>query len=132
MQYSIRVYWSEEDGVYVARCPEFPGIATHGDTAEEAVAECEVAISGAIEVYEEEGWPLPSPQLAQHYSGKLSLRLGSSLHAQVANAAQADGVSINSYLQVAVARYVGFKPAKRGKGGLSGKARKSAQQRARA
>ncbi|MFQ5551052.1 MAG: type II toxin-antitoxin system HicB family antitoxin [Gemmatimonadales bacterium] len=129
MQYSIRVQWSEEDSVFVARCPELPGIAAHGDTPEEAVAECEVAISGAIEVYAEEGWVLPSPNLAQNYSGKLSLRLGSSLHAQVAEAAQADGLSINSYLQVAVARYLGRSTTlgKKGRGSASKKSRRRAE-----
>lgn len=107
MQYSIRVNWSVEDGVYVARCPEFSGIAAHGSTAEEAVVECEDAISGAIQVYENEGWELPSPAFAPQYSGKLNLRLGTSLHQQVAERAQADGVSINSFLQVAVSRYLG-------------------------
>ena len=129
MQYSIRVNWSVEDDLYVARCPEFSGIAAHGSTAEEAVVECEDAISGAIEVYENEGWELPLPAFAPRYSGKLNLRLGTSLHQQVAERAQADGVSINSFLQVAVSRYLGqemkagptAEPSKRRSGRKSGR-----------
>lgn len=125
--YSIRVQWSEEDQVFVARSPEFSGVAAHGCTAEAAVAECEDAIAGTIEIYEEEGWDLPDPEFAPRYSGKLSLRLGASLHEQVAERAQLDGLSINSFLQVAVARYLGqgIKATSSGKSVRIAKRRKS-------
>lgn len=83
MEYNIRVTWSEEDKLYIARCLEFRGIAAHGDTPEEAVGECAVALEGMVEAYTERGWELPAPFPVHSYSGKLSLRIGASLHEQV-------------------------------------------------
>ena len=33
-KYEIIIYWSNEDGVFVAEAPELPGCAAHGDTQE--------------------------------------------------------------------------------------------------
>jgi SOS-response transcriptional repressor LexA len=59
--YSFNVFWSEEDEAYIAVCPEFPGLSAFGETAEQALAEIEVALDMAIETYQEEGWTLPEP-----------------------------------------------------------------------
>lgn len=107
MDYNIRVTWSEEDELYIARCLEFRGVAAHGDTPEEAVGECAVALEGMVEAYTERGWELPTPFPVHNYSGKLSLRIGASLHEQVADRAQEEGLSINSLLQQAVSYYMG-------------------------
>jgi mRNA-degrading endonuclease toxin of MazEF toxin-antitoxin module len=34
-KYQIIIYWSEEDGVFVAEVPELPGCAAHGQTTDE-------------------------------------------------------------------------------------------------
>ena len=36
-KYEVIIYWSNEDGVYVAEAPELPGCAAHGDTPEAAL-----------------------------------------------------------------------------------------------
>ena len=36
-KYEIIIYWSNEDGVFVAEAPELPGCAAHGDTQEAAL-----------------------------------------------------------------------------------------------
>jgi predicted RNase H-like HicB family nuclease len=60
-KYSFHVVWSDEDNVYFARCPEFPGLLVHGDTPEEAIREAGVALEGVIEVYKESNLQLPEP-----------------------------------------------------------------------
>ena len=36
-KYEIIIYWSNEDGAFVAEAPELPGCAAHGDTQEAAL-----------------------------------------------------------------------------------------------
>ena len=36
-KYEIIIYWSNEDGVFVAEVPELPGCAAHGSSHEEAL-----------------------------------------------------------------------------------------------
>ena len=33
-KYEIIIYWSNDDGVFIAEAPELPGCAAHGDTQE--------------------------------------------------------------------------------------------------
>ena len=96
--YSFRVFWSEEDDAFIASCPEFPGISGIGDTAEEAVAEAKQALELAIETYRDEGWPLPDPTILDSHSGQFRVRVPRSLHAMLAEGAEVEGVSLNSYV----------------------------------
>jgi len=61
-KYEIIIYWSEEDGAFVAEAPELPGCMAHGDTHESALA----AIRGAMELWidsaKEFGAPIPKPK----------------------------------------------------------------------
>lgn len=109
LPYSIRIAWSEEDETFIARCPEFPYLATDGPTHEEAVRELHTVIEIAIETLVEDGRPLPAPEIETPYKGNLSLRLGSSLHRRVAERAEVEGTSINSLLQTAIAYYLGLR-----------------------
>ncbi|MGE0887183.1 MAG: type II toxin-antitoxin system HicB family antitoxin [Blastocatellales bacterium] len=61
MKYSFTLHWSDDDGGYIARCPEFPGLSAFGDSAKEAIAEAQVALELMIEEYQENGQPLPEP-----------------------------------------------------------------------
>ena len=63
-EYPFQVVWSEEDRAYIARCPDWPGVSGFGDSAEQALAEAQVALRLARETYQDEGWPLPAPQSA--------------------------------------------------------------------
>jgi len=94
--YSFRVAWSQEDTGYIALSPEFPTLSSFGDTAIEAVAELQEAITGAIEVLEEAGDPVPPARALPHYSGQFRLRIPRSLHGQLVARAEAEGVSLNT------------------------------------
>jgi len=54
-KYTYRVGWSEEDGVHIARCLEFPSLAAHGSTPETALAEIKKVVSASIKWMQEEG-----------------------------------------------------------------------------
>jgi antitoxin HicB len=94
--YGFAVRWSDEDAAYIAVCPEFPGVSAFGDTAADALREIQVALDLAVETYQEEGWPLPAPQPVPRHSGQFRLRVPRSLHGQLAERAEVEGVSLNT------------------------------------
>ncbi len=105
--YGFKIFWSNNDNAFIAICPEFPGLSAHGDTEEVALREAKVALELFIEDMQESGEPLPAPQIAHTYSGQFRVRLTRTLHRQLAERAEAEGVSLNSlvmtYLSAGVA-----------------------------
>jgi predicted RNase H-like HicB family nuclease len=97
--YSFHVFWSDEDEAYIATCPEFPSLSAFGDTPDEALREGEAVLESFIDIYREDGRPLPEPQT---YSGKLNVRLPKSLHGALAKRAEQEGVSLNTLIVTAL------------------------------
>ena len=65
MKYTIVIQWSDEDRCFVVLLPEFQDVmqpVTNGDTYEEAVKNAQEALELMIEIYLEEGKPLPEPK----------------------------------------------------------------------
>jgi predicted RNase H-like HicB family nuclease len=110
-KYSFKVFWSDEDQAYIATCPDFPGVSAFGNTTEQALAEAEVALRLAVETYQDEGWPLPEPQPQLSYSGQFRVRLPKSLHAQLAEQANVEGVSLNTVIVTYLSEAVGGRMA---------------------
>lgn len=61
-KYEVIIYWSEEDGAYVAEVPELPGCAAHGPTQEAALASAQEAIRLWLDTAKEFGDPIPEPK----------------------------------------------------------------------
>ena len=97
-RYTYREEWSEEDGVYIARCLEFPSLLAHGESPEAALAELRGVVAVVVQDIAADGEVLPEPLGARAYSGKLVLRLPKDLHRGVAIRAAEEGVSLNQYL----------------------------------
>ncbi len=62
LNYEIILYWSDEDGVFVAEVPELPGCMAHGDTQEAALANAKDAMQLWIDTAAEFGDPVPEPK----------------------------------------------------------------------
>ena len=60
--YHINIFWSDDDGVWIADVPDLPGCMTHGASPEEATANAIDAIAGWIEVAQADGLPIPEPR----------------------------------------------------------------------
>ena len=60
--YKKIVFWSGEDNCFVGMCPELIYGGVHGDNALVVFKELCVAVDEIIEIYEEDGEPLPTPQ----------------------------------------------------------------------
>jgi len=93
----IRHIVDESGSYYFATVREFDGCMSHGDTYAEAFENIQDAMKGWIEAKLEGGFPIPEPITESDYSGKFVLRLPKSLHAQLALAAEREGVSLNQY-----------------------------------
>jgi predicted RNase H-like HicB family nuclease len=61
-KYEIILYWSVDDGVFIAEVPELPGCAADGPTRQEALTNAEIAIREWIETAQELGRPIPEPK----------------------------------------------------------------------
>lgn len=61
-RYEVIVYWSAEDGVFIAEVPELPGCAAHGGTPSKALAQAQRAISLWLATAREFGDPIPEPR----------------------------------------------------------------------
>jgi predicted HicB family RNase H-like nuclease len=103
------VFWSDEDGEYVATCPAFgPGVSALAPTAEEALRELHTVLGMVLESYHEQGDSLPPPDaVPATYSGKFVVRVPKTLHQKLAEQADAEGVSLNALVTSALAEAVG-------------------------
>ena len=61
-KYEITIYWSNDDGAYVAEAPELPGCAAHGDTLEAALKHINEAVALWLETAREFGYSVPEPK----------------------------------------------------------------------
>ena len=65
--YHINIFYSKEDGGYIADIPDLPACSAFGRTAAEALAELETAKSAWLEAARAEGKPIPRPHYRPAY-----------------------------------------------------------------
>lgn len=109
LPYAIEVMREESDGYagWFAQVLELPGCMTQADTFAEVDAMIQDAMRAWIETALEKQIPIPEPRAAEQYSGKFVVRVPRSLHKTLVEAADRDGVSLNAYVNVALAQVVG-------------------------
>ncbi|HEV7787176.1 MAG TPA: type II toxin-antitoxin system HicB family antitoxin, partial [Thermoanaerobaculia bacterium] len=106
LSYPIELRRHPERGGYFASHPDLEGCMAEGATAEEAVAHLADSRELWVETRLERGYPVPEP-LDEELSGRLSLRMTPSLHAQLAKLAVRKGVSLNLLINTILAQHVG-------------------------
>lgn len=99
-QYLYSVGWSEEDDVFIARVAEFPSLATHGDTQDEALGEIKKLVKFVLSDLKKNNEPIPEPLGKRSFSGRLVLRMPEYLHRELALEASQQGVSLNQFLNL--------------------------------
>ena len=60
--YHINIFYSEEDGGYIADIPDLDSCSAFGETPELALEEVEKAKKALIEAAHQSGKPIPSPR----------------------------------------------------------------------
>lgn len=58
-RYHINLFWSDEDGCWIADVPDLRYCSAHGETPAEAVASIKDAVQGWLEVARDQGFPIP-------------------------------------------------------------------------
>jgi len=61
-KYEIIIFWSEEDGTFVAEVPELAGCMADGTTYDEAVANAQVIINEWLETASQQKRLIPQPK----------------------------------------------------------------------
>ncbi|MDR1134722.1 MAG: type II toxin-antitoxin system HicB family antitoxin [Clostridiales Family XIII bacterium] len=67
-KYEIILYWSEEDGAYIAEVPELAGCMADGSTAKEALHNAERIVQEWFETAKELGRVIPEPKGRLRYA----------------------------------------------------------------
>jgi predicted HicB family RNase H-like nuclease len=96
--YTYRVSWSADDDEYVATCAEFPSLSWLASSQIEALQGLEDLLTEVVADMAEQGELVPEPFAERTYSGKFNLRVGESLHRELAIHAAQDGLSLNQYV----------------------------------
>ncbi len=60
--YHINIFYSEEDGGYIADVPDLSGCSAYGATPEEALREVQEAKTAWIKAAQANGMPVPPPR----------------------------------------------------------------------
>lgn len=61
LKYTIEIFYSEEDGGYIAVVPELPGCSAFGEKPEDALREIKIAMELWIEAARKERREIPKP-----------------------------------------------------------------------
>ena len=61
-KFEIVVYWSEQDGHFLAEVPEIPSIITDGTTRVEALRNAEEMIDAYLTAARDASWQIPEPK----------------------------------------------------------------------
>lgn len=104
LEYPFNVI-ADPEGGYVIEFPDLPGCMTQAETLDEIIPMAEDARRLWIEsVYERGELDVPLPSYPEEYSGKFNVRLPRSLHRKLAEAADREGVSLNTYVTELLSR----------------------------
>jgi predicted RNase H-like HicB family nuclease len=113
LRYPAEVFYSEDDGGYIAIAPDLPGCSAYGETAELALHELQDAINAWVGAAKKAGNPIPTPsqkQVDDLPSGRVLARLPKTLHAQLLDRSRRDGASLNTCLVMLLTQALAEKP----------------------
>ncbi len=109
LSYTIEVVKDETDEYsgWFARVVELPGCMTQADSFEELSDMINDAMRAWIESALEDGESVPIPRSIEDYSGRFVVRIPKSLHRELVEMAERDGVSLNTFVNVALGKVTG-------------------------
>lgn len=93
--YAYRVWWSQEDGAYIATVAEFPSLSCVEETQADAFFGIVDIVGCVLEDMAAAGETAPTPFASRSYSGKFALRMPPEKHRQLAIEAAEQHVSLN-------------------------------------
>jgi predicted HicB family RNase H-like nuclease len=103
-KYPISIKWSDEDNGYIATIPGIRGLSAFGRSQQEALSELNIAAKAYFQSLKKSSRPMPALEKTTSYSGQLRLRMPKSLHANLSQAADSEGVSLNTLIITLLSR----------------------------
>lgn len=108
LKYYLGLNWSytiEQDfhkgkKFYIIRVNELPGVCTDANTIEKGMQNIQDAIAATIELYLEQGDPIPEPINKEEFKGNIAYRTTSERHYYLAKLAKQKHVSMNKALDM--------------------------------
>lgn len=97
LPYRLEIVPGEHGEIFV-QYPELPGCMTQVQRMEDVPEIAREILTGWLEIALEDGFPIPLPEERPAYAGKVLVRMPRSLHRQLAERAQSEGVSLNQYV----------------------------------
>jgi antitoxin HicB len=109
LPYTLEVVKDESDNYsgWFARVVELPGCMTQADSFTELAEMVKDAMTAWIETALEDGQTIPLPRSVEDYSGRFVIRIPKSLHRELVETAEREGVSLNTFVNVALGKAVG-------------------------
>jgi predicted RNase H-like HicB family nuclease len=101
-RYPVEIFYSDDDGGFIAIAKDLPGCSAFGKTQAEAATELRYAIDAWLAAARAAGNPIPLPsrpvEEVELPSGKILLRVPRTLHASLIECAKNESVSLNQHL----------------------------------
>jgi antitoxin HicB len=97
----------EEDRSWLAQIKELRGCMTVGDSRDGALEMLDDALVSWLEAALEDGVAIPEPEGEPVFSGRFVIRVAHSMHRNLSERAEREGVSLNSLVVSALAAFLG-------------------------
>jgi antitoxin HicB len=112
LEYYLRLPYTRElipeaSGIWFARIKELPNCMSQGNSADVALRNLDDALIGWLKCELEDNQPIPEPREEAEFSGQFRTRVPKSLHRKLVEAADRDGVSLNQWINSALAEAIG-------------------------
>ena len=101
-----KVISGDADEGFLIEVPDLPGCMTAGETMEEAVSMLPEAMTAWMESVLLAGEAVPEPTVIPEYSGRVLVRMPKTLHQQLIERAEAEGVSANQLAVALLAKHL--------------------------
>ena len=98
-EYSYRILYDGEEKEFLGLCDEFSGLSAFAETADQALQDIRMVVAESIALLTERGRPVPAPLSRHHFTGKLSLKMTTAEHRQLAVAALRHGVPLEKFIK---------------------------------
>jgi predicted RNase H-like HicB family nuclease len=102
LPYRLEVTRGDYDD-FVVGYPELPGCITQVESPDEIYPAAQEILRGWLELALEDGQEIPLPRRDDAYSGRFLMRIPRTLHRELAEAAEDEGVSLNAYVSILLA-----------------------------
>ncbi len=98
-EYSYHILYGNDEQEFLGLCDEFSGLSAFAVTADQALQDIRMLVAESIALLTEGGRPIPAPLSRHRFTGKLSLKMSTAEHRQLALEALRHGVPLEKFIK---------------------------------